>query len=169
MRLFLLLVAVPIIEIALFIEVGGWIGTWPTVGIVILTAIIGSAMLRQQGLGILGTMQERLASGENPGRLLADGAMILFAGALLLTPGFFTDAVGFLLLMPPFRAAVWNWAAPRFKPIHIQTHFSMGPGGPAAHPGSDGQTVDGTFKEIHPESEREDRQETGNALPPRDP
>ncbi|MEO1492456.1 MAG: FxsA family protein [Pseudomonadota bacterium] len=152
MRLFLLLVAIPIIEIALFIEVGGWIGTWPMVGIVILTAIVGSAMLRQQGLGVLHSMQERLAGGENPGRLLADGAMILFAGALLLTPGFFTDAVGFLLLLPPVRTAVWNWAAPRFKTVHVQTGFTMGAGGPRRPMGPDGQTVDGTYEEVHPGS-----------------
>jgi UPF0716 protein FxsA len=150
MRLFLLLVAIPIIEIALFIEVGGMIGTWPTVAIVILTALIGSIMLRQQGLGILRTMQERLAGGENPGRLLADGAMILFAGALLLTPGFFTDAVGFLLLMPPVRTAVWNWAAPRFKPVHVQTSFSMGPGGPSRYQDPAGTTVDGTYEDVSP-------------------
>lgn len=165
MRLFLLLVAIPIIEIALFIEVGGWIGTWPTVGIVILTAIVGSAMLRQQGLGVLRTMQDRLAGGESPGRLLADGAMILFAGALLLTPGFFTDAVGFLLLLPPVRTAVWTWAAPRFTAVHIQTDFTMGPGGAARQHGPDGQTVDGAYEEV--QSTPDDAPTHSDALPPR--
>ena len=98
MRLFLLLVLVPIIEIALFIEVGGWIGTWPTIGIVILTALVGSILLRQQGIAALTDVQGRLERGENPGRMLAEGAMILVAGVLLLTPGFFTDGMGPLLV-----------------------------------------------------------------------
>lgn len=163
MRLFLLLVTVPIIEIALFIEIGGWIGTWPTIGIVILTAVIGSAMLRQQGLGVLRSVQERLAGGESPGRLLAEGAMILFAGALLLTPGFFTDAVGFLLLLPPFRAIVWGWASTRFKMVHVETTFSTGPGGPQHPGGPGGQTVDGSYSEVNPDG----APESHPAIPPR--
>ena len=154
MRLFLILVAVPIIEIALFIEIGGWIGTWPTVAIVVLTALVGSILLRRQGLAALQNFQQRLVEGEAPGRLLADGAMILFAGALLLTPGFFTDGVGFALLVPPVRTAVWNFLSARFQLSASHStaswHFQAGRSAHAAAQGARGQTVDGTFSEVTP-------------------
>ncbi|MEM7188501.1 MAG: FxsA family protein [Pseudomonadota bacterium] len=152
MRLFLILLAVPIIEIALFIEVGGWIGTWPTIAIVVLTALAGTILLRQQGLSALQGFQQRLAEGENPGRLLAEGAMILIAGALLLTPGFFTDAVGFALLMPPVRTALWRWAEKNVavSPEGSATwHFQTGGGPSGMHAG--GATVDGTYSEVQPD------------------
>lgn len=153
MRLFLLLVAVPIVEIALFIEIGGWLGTWPTVGIVILTALVGSWMLRLQGLKVLSEFQGRMMAGEDPGQLLADGAMILFAGALLLTPGFFTDTVGFLLLVPAIRRAVYGWAK-RNIPVHVhQPHADAGPGPDWRHPGD--QTVDGAYEDVTPHGEQE--------------
>lgn len=145
MRLFLLLVAVPIIEIALFIEIGGWIGTWPTIGIVILTALIGSVLLRQQGMAALRDVQGRIASGENPGRLLAEGAMILVAGVLLLTPGFFTDAFGFALLIPPVRGVIFNFLAARI------TVHQVNAGGAQAHPSGE-HTVDGVYEDITPDN-----------------
>ncbi len=150
MRLFLLLVAVPVIEIALFIEVGGWLGTWPTIAIVILTALAGSILLRQQGLLAMRNVQARLAAGENPGRLLAEGAMILVAGVLLLTPGFFTDAVGFALLVPPVRSAVWRFVESRINVVSVQTgaHGPRRPGG--AH------TVDGVYEDVTPEDASDD-------------
>ena len=95
---FLLLIAfiaTPIIEIAVFIEVGGRIGLWSTIGIVILTAVIGTAMLRQQGISVLFRIQENLNANRMPVRELFDGVCLVAAGALLLTPGFVTDAIGF--------------------------------------------------------------------------
>jgi UPF0716 protein FxsA len=154
MRLFLLLLIVPIIEITLFIEIGGWIGTWPTIAIVVLTALLGTIMLRQQGLSALRNVQARLAAGENPGRLLADGAMILVAGALLLTPGFFTDAVGFALLFPAVRGVVWNWLAPRLTVVQVETRRAEGRRAPRR-----GQTIEGEYEEVEPEptGRRDDR------------
>jgi UPF0716 protein FxsA len=113
MWLFLVFVAVPIIEIALFIQVGGAIGLWPTLGIVILTAIAGTTLMRMQGMQTLQRLQTSLVEGRNPADPMAQGAMILVAGVLLLTPGFFTDAVGLSLLMPPVRTALIRWAASR--------------------------------------------------------
>ena len=113
MWLFLAFLLVPIIEIGLFIQVGGWIGLWPTLGIVVLTAVVGSIMMRAQGLGILAELQRQMHEGGNFGGTLAQGAMVLFAGALLLTPGFFTDAVGFSLLLPPVRKALIAYIGPR--------------------------------------------------------
>ena len=158
MRLFLLLLIVPVIEIALFIEVGGLIGTWPTVAIVILTAVVGTVMLRRQGLAALHGVQSRLAAGENPGRLLADGAMILLAGALLLTPGFFTDAVGLALLVPAVRAWLWKRLAPRFAVVQVASGTARaganggargdGTGGWADRRPPRGHTVEGEYEEI---------------------
>ncbi|MBE0453426.1 FxsA family protein [Roseovarius autotrophicus] len=107
MWLLLAFIAVPLIEIALFIQVGGLIGLWPTLGTVILTALAGTMLLRHQGLSELGKLRAALSGSGDPSGPLVHGAMILFAGALLLTPGFFTDAVGFALLLPPVRAHIF--------------------------------------------------------------
>jgi UPF0716 protein FxsA len=151
MPIFLLLVAVPIIEIALFIEIGGWLGLWPTIGIVILTAAIGTVLLRIQGLATLGELQRRLASGEDPSATLAHGAMILVAGVLLLTPGFFTDAIGFLLLTPPVRAAAIRFARRRMTLVRAGVHMSGAMHRGAAGPGPvDENTVDGEYEVVDP-------------------
>lgn len=122
MWLFFIFIAVPIIEIALFIQLGGFIGLWPTLLIVVLTAIIGTQLVRQQGRQALESLRGSFSQLEDPSEPLAHGAMILFAGALLLTPGFFTDAVGFSLLVPAFRKAAFAYIRARVK---IQS-FQMG-------------------------------------------
>lgn len=141
MYLFLAFLLVPLIEIALFIQVGGLIGLWLTLAIVVLTAVLGAGLVRSQGLAALSRVKSSFTDLRDPSQALADGAMILFAGALLLTPGFFTDTVGFLLLAPPVRAAVFNWVRKR---VHVQ-RFDMG-GHPRHRP--DGDTIDGTFEEV---------------------
>jgi len=102
--LFLLFLVVPIVEIYLLIQVGSVIGALPTVALVVLTALIGSAMLRQQGVSVLRRAQQNLDQGVLPARELFDGVFLVVGGALLLTPGFVTDAVGFLCLLPVSRA-----------------------------------------------------------------
>lgn len=106
MWLFLLFLAVPLIEIGLFIKVGGLIGLWPTLGIVILTAVLGTALVRSQGAQALNQLRRSFEDLRDPSEPLAHGAMILLSGALLLTPGFFTDACGLLLLIPAVRKAI---------------------------------------------------------------
>lgn len=153
MPLLILFVAVPILEIALFLQVGAAIGTWETVGIVILTAVLGTFLLRRQGLQALHTAQQRLAAGEAPGSMLADGAMILAAGFLLLTPGFFTDAVGFALLLPPVRRWIWSKISHRIQTVGMQAMAAGGARRGAASSDGHGpfprgdQTVDGSFTE----------------------
>lgn len=148
MPLLLALIIVPIIEIALFIQVGGAIGLWPTILIVIATAVLGSVMLRSQGAGAMRDLQRSMAGGGgDPGRALANGAMILVSGVLLLTPGFFTDAVGFALLLPPVRSAVIRWGARRFsRSVHV-TGFAatMQPGRPQPGPGD---VIDGEWQTL---------------------
>jgi UPF0716 protein FxsA len=149
MPLFLLLVAVPIIEIALFIEVGGWIGLWSTIGIVVLTAAAGAALLRAQGLAALAELRGELRHGGNPAPALAHGALILVAGVLLLTPGFFTDGLGFLLLVPPVRAAAIRYLARRVTVVHARG------AGRGADPGSAGPgAVEGDYEVVDPEDAR---------------
>ena len=139
MYLFLVLVGVPILEIALFIQVGGLIGLWPTILLVILTAILGASMLRAQGVAALRQLQTEIDRGGDPSPLIVHGAMLLFAGALLLTPGFFTDAVGFTLLVPKAREAIIAWAKPRVMSRVVTfgtaraggaSRAGRGPGGP---------------------------------------
>lgn len=123
MWLFLAFLMVPLIEIALFIQVGGWIGLWPTLAIVVLTAIAGTVLVRSQGAVVLARLRNNFETLRDPTEPLAHGAMILFSGALLLTPGFFTDTVGFLLLIPAVRAWVLREAGKR---IQIRS-LHMGP------------------------------------------
>lgn len=113
MWIFAALVIIPVVEIALFIELGGWIGLWPTIALIIGTAILGGVLLRAQGFAALRQMQEALDKGGDPRGPLASGLLIVIAGVLMLTPGFLTDAVGFALLIPPLRAALIAWAGPR--------------------------------------------------------
>lgn len=108
MWLFLAFVLVPIIEIGLFIQVGGLIGLWPTLAIVLLTAIIGTYMVKTEGRGVLRDLQNAINTMQDPSEHLASGAMILFAGALLLTPGFFTDVTGILFLIPGVRSLIFK-------------------------------------------------------------
>jgi UPF0716 protein FxsA len=115
MWLFLAFLLVPLIEIALFIQVGGWIGLWPTLLIVVLTAIAGTLLVRSQGALAMARLRDSFDTLRDPTEPLAHGAMILFSGALLLTPGFFTDAVGFALLVPGVRNLVLREVRKRVK------------------------------------------------------
>lgn len=148
MWLLILFIVVPIIEIVLFIQVGGAIGTWWTIGIVIVTAIIGSSLVRSQGAREMQKLRSSFSDMRDPTETLASGAMILFSGALLLTPGFFTDAVGFALLIPPVRAAVYQYARSR---VNVQG-FQMGPQPTQPHRPDD-KVIDGEFEEVTPSSE----------------
>lgn len=104
----LLLLAVPLAEIAAFVFIGGMIGIVPTLVLVLVTAVIGTALLRWQGFGIMARISAETKAGKVPGRDLAHGAMILVAGVLLLTPGFVTDSLGFLLFIPAIRDLAWK-------------------------------------------------------------
>jgi UPF0716 protein FxsA len=105
-RLLLLFTVVPIVELWLLIQLGRYVGLAATIGIVLLTGIIGASLARWQGLATLRRVQADMAEGRAPTGSLVDGLLILVAGAVLLTPGLITDAIGFLLLIPPTRAAV---------------------------------------------------------------
>lgn len=161
--LFALFVGVPLLEIAVFVAVGGEIGLWPTLGAVIATALAGSVLLRVQGLSTLYRAREHLERGELPVRELFDGVCLVFAGALLLTPGFVTDGVGLLLFLPPFRAAIRRGLASLFAARgNLHTFRAHGPGGGPDDPAPPGgRTIDGDFTVI------DDNEDDGD--PPRTP
>lgn len=154
MWLFLAFLAIPLIEIALFIQVGGLIGLWPTLGIVIVTAILGTSLMRSQGALALRQIRASFDEMRDPSEPLAHGAMILFAGALLITPGILTDSIGFLLLIPAFRSAAFRWLRSR---VNVQT-FSTGPA-PGPRPDQD-DIIDGEFTEV-PVDKRATHQPSG--------
>lgn len=157
MWLFVAFVAIPIIEIALFIQVGGWIGLWPTLGIVVVTAIAGTVLVKAQGRLALVQLQRSFSSLQDPSEPLAHGAMVLVAGVLLLTPGFFTDFLGFALLVPGVRGAVYRYARARIR----VAQFQMGeqhphgrqhddPFAQQPHAAHRPDIIDGEFHEVDP-------------------
>lgn len=104
----LLLLALPLIEIALFILVGRAIGVLPTLGLVILAVIVGGFVLRQQGLGVLNRMRANMQTGTLPGQTLFDGMLLAVAAVLLIIPGFLGDFIAILLLLPPVRGWLYK-------------------------------------------------------------
>jgi UPF0716 protein FxsA len=97
---------VPIAELAVIIAVGSEIGVFNTIGLLILISVVGAWLAKREGLGVLRRIQDQLNAGRMPGADLVDGFLVLFAGALLLTPGFLTDCLAIGLLLPPVRAVV---------------------------------------------------------------
>ena len=144
MWLFVAFLAVPLIEISLFIQIGGVIGLWSTLLVVILTAMLGTYLVRTQGLMAIGKLQSSFSQLQDPTEPLAHGAMILFAGALLLTPGFFTDGIGFALCVPFIRTWVFNSLRQKVK----MQSFSMGSTGHQPHQSHDPNVIDGDFEEV---------------------
>jgi UPF0716 protein FxsA len=142
MWLLLAFVAIPIIEIGLFIQVGGLIGLWPTLAIVLLSALLGSWLVRMQGAAAMADLRGSFQELRDPTLPIAHGAMILLAGALLITPGFFTDAMGLLLLVPAVRTAVFRYLSSR---ITVQ-QFEFG--NPPRREPHRPDVIDGEFVEL---------------------
>lgn len=129
--LFLLFLVVPIVELYVIVQVAGGIGVLETIGLLIVISIVGAWLVRREGLGVLRKVQTQLAQGEMPTKQIVDGGLILFAGALMLTPGFVTDALGVLLLIPPTRIAIRQILMRRFKGrIQVASPGAAGFGGP---------------------------------------
>lgn len=139
--LFLLFIVVPVVELFVLIEVGGLIGALPTVAIIIFTAIIGVHLLRQQGMATFSRMQARLARGEMPATEMLEGMILLVAGALLLTPGFVTDFVGFACMMPGVRSVL---AGTLIKGGFIRVSGGAAPTSPP-QPSTQGRTIEGEY------------------------
>lgn len=149
MWLFALFVALPLIEIALFIKVGGWLTLWPTLAIVLGSAVLGTWLVRQQGARALADLRRSMSELTDPTEPLANGALILLAGALLITPGFLTDTIGILLLIPPVRRWVMRWIGRHARVQRVSmgaTYSTQEP--PPADIG--GPVIDGDFTEVDP-------------------
>lgn len=178
-----LFILVPLVEIALFITVGQQIGLLWTILIVIVTAVIGTAMVQQQGLSALQRGQAEMQKGQLPVGPMRDGFFLFGAGALLLTPGFLTDAVGFALLIPPVRKRISDFIMKRVMNsphIKVQSTIFETTDRPGPHeepprqpPPGKGPVIDGEFSEIRPDAtsssdartEKETRTKTSDPSP----
>ena len=139
-------IGVPLVEIAVFVEVGGVIGLWPTLGLVVLTAVLGAWQLRAQGLATLMRARNQVERGALPTRELFDGACLLVAGALLLTPGFVTDGVGFFLFLRPVRDILLGLLA-RHVQTRMQTRIFVD-GEEVSAGGPNGPVIDGEYRDV---------------------
>ena len=146
--LLVLFLVVPLTEIYILIEVGSEIGAIATIGLVVLTAIVGTALMRTQGLATLFRARSAMAKGEVPALEMLEGAVILIAGALLLTPGFITDAAGFACLVPSIR---------RRLVLAVVSLRPAGPPGPRGRREHSGRTLEGEYWRPQDRDRRDDR------------
>jgi len=121
LRLFILFTFVPIIELAILIEIGSRVGTFHTIMLIITTGIVGALLAQSQGLAVIRKIQEELSFGRPPAGELVDGLFVLVGGLLLVTPGIITDIVGFALLLPITRNIIKQWLIRK-----IQSNISRG-------------------------------------------
>lgn len=155
MRILLLFfIVVPLLEMLLLFEVAGHIGGLWTVGLVVLTAVVGIQILKRQGLRTLLRARQRLETGELPAKEIIEGMLIAAAGALLLTPGFITDTLGFAFLTPPLRGAIADWLIRRGvwavqvnQQAGFHVHSKRGTGGAV-------NVYEGEYSKRSPESDR---------------
>jgi UPF0716 protein FxsA len=113
--LLLVFLIVPIVELYVIIEVGQWLGVWPTLALLVVLSITGAWLVKREGVGVWRRAHRQLDRAELPANELLDGLLILVAGALMLTPGFVTDLVGLVLLVPPTRALARSGLSRRFR------------------------------------------------------
>jgi UPF0716 protein FxsA len=144
--LVLLFIAVPIAELAVIIQVGQAIGAWWTIAILVADSILGSVLMRAQGRSTWRRFNEAMRAGRVPAREVLDGALVIFGGVLLLTPGFMTDILGLLLLIPPSRAVVRAVLARR-----LERRMVVSMRGQPRPPGYD---VEGTAVDVDPDARR---------------
>jgi UPF0716 protein FxsA len=156
--LVLLFIVVPIVELFVIIQVGIAIGVLPTIALLIADSIIGSLLMRSQGRAAWRRFNAAIAERRMPHREVLDGVLVIFGGAFLLTPGFVTDILGVLLLLPPTRALVRRLVGRRILPRMVASGIGgiggfpgpAGPAGPRRGPGRNGADVEGTATEIDP-------------------
>ncbi len=153
-KLFFLFTATSLLEIYVLIQVGGLLGVWPTIGLVVLTAFVGSSLVRSQGLQTMFNVQQRMNRGEMPGQELVEGMLLVITGVLLVTPGFVTDACGLLLLQPKLRAKLAKQVMSRVK-VNVVSGGGFNQQGPSNQAPfgqgpeqnlRDGNTIEGEYK-----------------------
>lgn len=141
--IFLAILAVPFVEIALFIKVGSVIGVIPTLALVVLTVFLGVFVLRRQGLQTVANVRSSFRQGLDPSAPLFNGLLVFLAGALLIVPGFFTDAVGLLILLPPVRKYIM-----RQQFVRVQRAAGAGSARPGTRQGRRGDTIEADFEVV---------------------
>ena len=147
MWIFGLFLLVPFVEIALFVTVGAWLTLWPTLAICLFTGVLGAFLVRWQGLGVLRDIRAAGPAGD-PLSPMAHGALILIGGFMLMLPGFFTDTLGFLLMIPPLRRVLIRFLAKRVRFDGIVR------GGFAQARPANEDWVDAEFEEIVPDRDK---------------
>lgn len=168
--LLFLLMSLPLLEIGLLIKVGGMIGFWPTLGIIVLTAMLGGAIIVQNGFSSALRIQEAMLRGEAPLGPILESAMVVAAGVLLITPGLIADSVGLLLLVPPLRRlAARSFARAMFGLEQPQRPSGTRPERPEADATRQPRGTSGDGPVIEGEFERLDERPVDPAAPPRRP
>jgi len=136
-RILLLFIVIPLAEIYVLLQVGHLIGALPTIGLVIVSALLGSALLRHQGMATLARIRDSMDQGRLPALELVEGAVLLVAGALLLTPGFITSSIGLACMIPPVRSRLARWI--------ISHRMRQRPPPPGGGTQDGGNTIEGDF------------------------
>lgn len=140
--LLLLFIVVPIVELAVIIQVGGYIGVWQTITLLVLDSVIGAVLVKREGRRAWDAFRQALAETRWPGDEVTQGALVLFGGALLLTPGFLSDAVGLGLLLPPVRAVVRPVLLAQLSARAVRSTFGTTAGPRSRRPGGDSGIID---------------------------
>jgi len=167
----LILIALPMVELALLIKTGQLIGLWPTLGLVVAAGLLGASILAHQGLSVLRRTQASLAQGRPPVAPVLDGVFLLLAGALLITPGFLTDVLALLLLIPAVRHGVARWGVKQLvKRAQVQFKATGGriDGAPGPSPSGSGPAkgpvIDGEFERLGDKATGPHRRKDGDRL-----
>ena len=163
--MFIIFVLIPVVELSVLIRVGEVLGSWNTVALVILTAVVGVSLVRSQGLSTLMSVQKKLAAGEAPGQEIVEGMMLAMAGILLLIPGFVTDLIGLILLTPITRAPLARYFYQRMQlKVVAGTQFRAGanPFEPPHQRGQGGDVFEGEFeRKADPSDKRPESHQLG--------
>src|SRR2546421_1003228 len=158
----LFLIALPVLELALLIKTGQAVGFWATLGMVVGAAVLGAVIMSRQGMSVARRTREAIAQGRPPVGPVLDGAFLLLAGALLITPGFISDLLGLALLVPPIRRKVGRWCVRRLVErahVQIKVHEARSRGEPGP-PGEDrvaGPVIEGDSERLGEKARRPHR------------
>jgi UPF0716 protein FxsA len=144
-RLLALFIGVPLVEMVLLIQLGQLVGLWPTLGLIVVTGMLGAALARHEGTRVWREVQRELQAGRMPAASLVDGLLILIAGAVLLTPGLLTDAAGFFLLVPAGRRVIRRAVSSRMR-VHT-AGFGVPPPRSTVRP-TDDTVIEGEWERV---------------------
>ena len=148
-----LFIAVPVAEISVLIRVGGAIGAFNTIAFVIFTAVLGAYLVRQQGFATLAKLRQETNAGRVPAMQIAEGVALLFAGAVLMTAGCITDAIGFAILIPPVRQTLIAWAAKNLMKGNVSAVYGSSNSSVNPHV-EQGDVIEGEYTVSEPQDKK---------------